>query len=90
MPGGRLCLRADPTAGTQTGGRRIMTGGSEDANPTANIQSVRGRDQLTHGFNPTRASTPDGASSQQPRGVDHTAKMMSGGASGMLTAFGDT
>ncbi|KAB5512649.1 hypothetical protein DKX38_029677 [Salix brachista] len=84
LPVGRFGMRADLTAETQPDGRRMMTGGSEDAHPTAHIQSTRGSDQLTHGLDPTVILMPDGASSQQPCGVEHTAQMMLGGASGMV------
>ncbi|KAF9666777.1 hypothetical protein SADUNF_Sadunf16G0263900 [Salix dunnii] len=85
LPVGRFGMRADPTAGTQPDGRRMMTGGSEDAHLTAHIQSARGSDQLTRGLDPTVILTPDGASSQQPCGLERTAQMMPGGASGMMT-----
>uniref|UniRef100_A0A6N2KTS9 Uncharacterized protein n=1 Tax=Salix viminalis TaxID=40686 RepID=A0A6N2KTS9_SALVM len=82
LPDGRFGMRADLTAETQPDGRRMMTGGSEDAHPTAHI---RGSDHLTAGLDPTIILMPAGASSQQPCGVEHTAQMMPGGASGMVT-----
>uniref|UniRef100_A0A6N2MG99 Uncharacterized protein n=1 Tax=Salix viminalis TaxID=40686 RepID=A0A6N2MG99_SALVM len=85
LPDGRFGMRADLTAETQPDGRRMMTGGSEDAHPTVHIQSARGSDHLTHGLDPTVILTPAGASSQQPCGVEHTAQMMPGRASGMVT-----
>ncbi|KAB5539103.1 hypothetical protein DKX38_016636 [Salix brachista] len=53
LPFGRVGVRADPTVGTRPDGRRMMTGGLEDAHPTASIQSARRSDQLTHGLDPT-------------------------------------
>ncbi|KAJ6688003.1 hypothetical protein OIU74_016663 [Salix koriyanagi] len=53
LPFGRVGARADPTVGTRPDGRRMMTGGLEDAHPTASIQSARRSDQLTHGLDPT-------------------------------------
>ncbi|KAJ6689479.1 hypothetical protein OIU85_005845 [Salix viminalis] len=59
LPFGRVGVRADPTVGTRPDGRRMMTGGLEDAHPTASIQSARRSDQLTHGLDPTIILTPD-------------------------------
>ncbi|KAB5532401.1 hypothetical protein DKX38_019071 [Salix brachista] len=60
LPFGRVGVRADPMVGTRPDGRRMMTGGLEDAHPTASIQSARRSDQLTHGLDPTVILMPDG------------------------------
>ncbi|KAJ6744401.1 hypothetical protein OIU79_030681 [Salix purpurea] len=53
LPFGRVGVRADPKVRTRPDGRRMMTGGLEDAHPTTSIQSARRSDQLTHGLDPT-------------------------------------
>ncbi|KAF9666073.1 hypothetical protein SADUNF_Sadunf16G0190900 [Salix dunnii] len=85
LPFGRVGVRADPTVGTRSDGRRMMTGGLEDAHLTASIQSARRSDQLTHGLDPTVILTPDRGSEQLTCGIDRTDQMMPGGASGMMT-----
>ncbi|KAJ6669963.1 hypothetical protein OIU85_025210, partial [Salix viminalis] len=45
-PFGRVGVRDDPTVGTRPDGRRMMTGGLEDAHPTASIHLPGRSDQI--------------------------------------------
>ncbi|KAB5569270.1 hypothetical protein DKX38_003063 [Salix brachista] len=86
LPVGRVGERVDPTAWTRPGGRREMTGGEMDGNPTVRIQSDRESDQLTYGVHPTAQIMPDGESDQLKCGVHPTAQNMANEESELLTS----